>query len=82
MVYTVYILYSESLERYYTGHTHNLDDRLARHNHGRSKATKSGTPWQLVYTETCPTRSEAMRREQQIKKKKSRHYIETLIQGG
>jgi len=80
MVYTVYILYSKSLDRYYTGHTQDLEDRLTPHNQGRSKATKGGTPWQLVYTETFPTRSQAMQREQAIKRKKSRQYIESLIQ--
>jgi len=80
MVYTVYILYSESLDRYYTGHTQDLNDRLTRHNDGRSKATKAGVPWNLVYTESFTTRSQAIHREQAIKRQKSRQYIETLVQ--
>lgn len=80
--FTVYILYSPSLERYYTGHTDNLPDRLARHNEGRSKTTKAGVPWTLMYTETYPTRAAAMRREREIKQQKSRKYIERLIQSG
>ncbi|MCF7805479.1 MAG: GIY-YIG nuclease family protein [Candidatus Marinimicrobia bacterium] len=45
MVYTVYILYSKSLDRSYTGHTRKLADRLKHHNQGRSKATRAGISW-------------------------------------
>ena len=38
IMFTVYILYSKSLDRYYTGHTVNIKDRFLRHNKGRSKA--------------------------------------------
>jgi putative endonuclease len=57
-----------------------MEDRLSRHNSGRSLSTKKGKPWNLVYTETFETRSEAMLREKAIKKMKSRTYLEQLIQ--
>jgi putative endonuclease len=56
-----------------------MDDRLLRHNSGRSKYTKFGVPWQLVYLEEFKNKTEAYRRELEIKKKKSRNYIERLI---
>jgi putative endonuclease len=56
-----------------------MDDRLLRHNSGRSKYTKIGIPWQLVYLEEFKNKTEAYRRELEIKKKKSRNYIERLI---
>jgi putative endonuclease len=56
-----------------------MDDRLLRHNSGRSKYTKFGIPWQLVYLEEFKNKTEAYRRELEIKKKKSRNYIERLI---
>ena len=80
-MFIVYILYSKSLDRYYTGHTANIQDRLLRHNNGRSKATKKGAPWVIVYTEMFNTKSSAYKRELDIKAKKSRAYIETLIAG-
>jgi putative endonuclease len=80
-MFIVYILYSKSLDRYYTGHTANIKDRLLRHNNGRSKATKTGVPWIIVYTEMFNTKSGAYKRELDIKSKKSRAYIETLIAG-
>ncbi|MFK7920327.1 MAG: GIY-YIG nuclease family protein [Bacteroidia bacterium] len=75
----VYIIYSASRDRYYTGISANLEDRLKRHNEGRSKATKSGKPWILKYYKAFETRPEAYQREQEIKRMKSRKYIEELI---
>ena len=76
----VYILFSPSLNRYYIGHTGQLDDRLFRHTNSGSKSTKAAHDWQLVYSESYPSRSDAMKRESFIKKQKSRRFIETLIQ--
>ncbi len=36
-------------------------------------------PWRLVYFEMFETRTEAIKRENEIKSKKSRKYIEVLI---
>jgi len=79
MGYFVYILESQSSGRYYVGSTANIAARLQRHNQGRSKYTKAGIPWKVVYAEEFGTRSEAVRREQQIKRRKSRDYIEGLV---
>jgi putative endonuclease len=79
MSYYLYIIQSSKDESYYVGTTQNLDDRLARHNHGRSKFTKAKCPWQFVYFEEYPDRSCAMKKEYAIKRKKKRAYIEQLI---
>jgi putative endonuclease len=78
MWYT-YIIYSEKLDRYYIGYTDNLSWRLERHNQGWSRFTKGGIPWELVYFEKYQTKQEALKREREIKSKKSRKYIENLI---
>jgi putative endonuclease len=51
---------------------------MSRHK-GRRKYTKNADDWQVKYTESFSTRSKAMTREREIKKKKSRRYIEFLI---
>ncbi|MBN8672741.1 MAG: GIY-YIG nuclease family protein [Chitinophagales bacterium] len=79
MPYHVYILFSPTINQYYIGHSHDLDDRLSRHNNSGSKATKKANDWKIVYTETFDTKTAAFQREMDIKKKKSRKYIETLI---
>jgi putative endonuclease len=64
---------------YYIGQTNNLDERIKRHQKGRSGFTKNRGPWELVYFEEYPTRALAVQREREIKKKKSVVYIENLV---
>ena len=75
-------MYSATLNRYYVGSTDNLEWRLERHNLGWGRYTKKGIPWKMVYYETYQTKTEALKREKEIKKKKSRKYIEGLIHAG
>ncbi len=77
-----YILFSEKLNKYYTGACTDLDRRMYEHNIGHSKFTKNGIPWQKVYVEEFATLQEAKKRESVIKKMKSRKYIENLIEVG
>lgn len=79
MSFFVYILFSNTLDKFYVGHTQNLTDRIYRHNNSGSKSTKSASDWKLVYSEQLSSRSAAYKREMEIKKKKSRKYIENLI---
>ncbi|WP_420580584.1 GIY-YIG nuclease family protein [Reichenbachiella sp.] len=79
-MFYVYIIYSQSLNKYYVGSTQNLDQRLQDHNNSRSKFTKAGKPWTLKYHNDYETRSEAVKAEMKIKKMKSRKYIESLIE--
>jgi hypothetical protein len=51
-MYTLYILHSKSLDRYYVGYTNDLTRRLNEHNRIKGKFTDVGIPWVLVYKET------------------------------
>ena len=66
MAYYVYILQSVTSGKYYIGSTNDLEERLKRHNEGRSKYTKNKGPWEIVYKEEHPDRSSAVRREKEI----------------
>ena len=79
MKYFTYILYSNTKNRYYTGSTSDIDKRLERHNNGATPSTKPGRPWKVVYSETYSSKTEAIKRENHLKKMKSRLYIEDLI---
>jgi len=79
MPFFVYSLKSETSGRYYVGQTQHLESRLAYHNANYSPALKNRGPWKLVYSEQYPTRSEAVRRERQIKRQKDRRFIESLL---
>lgn len=78
-MYIVYILKSILFNRYYTGSTENLKERLIRHNQGRSKWTKKYRPWEIVYIEKFVTRSEAVKREKQIKSYKGGSAFKKLL---
>ena len=78
-MFYLYILLSQKTGKFYIGSTENITDRLERHNGGRSKATASGIPWEMVYTETFETRSEAVRREMEIKSWKSHARVARLV---
>lgn len=77
-MYYVYVLHNESTDQFYIGQTNNLKDRVKRHNEGRSKYTKDKGRWSLFYFEKYSTRRDAVKREKEIKSKKSRSYIEKL----
>ncbi|MEM6769999.1 MAG: GIY-YIG nuclease family protein [Bacteroidota bacterium] len=74
----VYILYSHSKDKFYVGYTCQLAERFVRHQSGYSKSTKSGRPWVIAYLERFANASSAYQRELQIKRKKSRRYLQEL----
>jgi putative endonuclease len=78
-MYYTYILYSKQFDRYYIGQSEDITSRLERHNKGIVPSTKAYIPWELVYFEIYATRSLAGKREKEIKAKKSRKFIESLI---
>ncbi|WP_428312109.1 GIY-YIG nuclease family protein [Hydrocarboniphaga sp.] len=54
---------------FYTGHTDNLDLRIAQHQHGEgAEHTRMRRPVQLAYSQAFATRDEAMTAELQIKR--------------
>lgn len=78
-MYEVYILKSKIKDSYYTGHTNNLTARLKKHNNGEVKSTKYFKPWVVVYTEDYNTKSEAYRRELEIKSYKGGILFKRLV---
>jgi putative endonuclease len=79
VMWKVYIIYSEKIDRYYTDITDDLPWSLERHNQGWGLYTKRGIPWKVVYIENFDNKSDALKREREIKNRKSRKYIENLI---
>ena len=77
----VYILHSETTQRYYVGSTQDVDNRLGEHNHSESASTRGGVPWRVVRVEDFDTRSEAMRRERQTRSRGIERYLKDLTKG-
>jgi putative endonuclease len=68
MPYYVYILRCED-GSYYTGYSKNLETRVEQHKQGKGALyTRMRKPEKLVHVEEFDTRSEAMKREREIKR--------------
>ncbi len=79
MYYYVYILFSDRLNRYYIGSTKDIASRIEAHLWNHKGFTSKAKDWQLRYQEVFETKTEALAREKQIKRWKSRKLIEKLI---
>ena len=80
MNWYVYILKCSD-ESYYVGHTEDLNSRIQHHSKGLgSQHTASRLPVEYIYSESLPSKSDAMKRETQLKHW-SRAKKEALIQG-
>jgi putative endonuclease len=79
MTYYTYILYSVQRNRFYIGPTgDDLEERLRRHNSNHKGFTGTVNDWTFFHVEEFSSKDEAVKREKEIKAKKSRKYIETL----
>ena len=56
-----------------------IEVRLAQHNRGKTRSTKSGIPWVVIYSEEYNSRKEAYKRERQIKSYKGGNAFKKLI---
>jgi putative endonuclease len=81
-MYEGYALYSRKLDRLYVGQTQDLARRLREHHEGISFYTKRADDWELIHTEEFPTRSEAMKREKQLKSSRGRAFPREKIADG
>ena len=78
MAYYVYIIYSPSQDIYYKGSTENPLQRLSAHNAGDSQYTHGKGPWQMIYLEEIPSKTEMLIREKKLKRG-NKAYFEKLI---
>jgi putative endonuclease len=81
-MFSVYILQSEKTKRYYTGSAQNITNWIVEHNSGETKSIRSGIPWKIVHVEEYKTRSEAVRKEEQIKARGARRYLDDINESG
>ncbi|HDR90585.1 MAG TPA: GIY-YIG nuclease family protein [Bacteroidetes bacterium] len=80
-MYYVYILKSLKDGKYYIGSASNLTSRLDYHNFGKQRSTRNRTPFSLIYSEEFPEKSQALKREKQIKAFKGGEAFKKLING-
>ena len=66
-MYYVYVLQSIKDNKFYSGSTRDLKNRIEHHNKGLVPATKNRRPLELIYYEACLSKDDAVRREQYLK---------------
>ncbi len=81
-MYTVYILYSRKFDKIYIGMTSNLEQRFLSHNKLSTKGwTIKFRPWQIIYKEKYDSKTQALKREKELKSFKGREFIKKHLLG-
>ena len=77
----LYIIYSNSSQKFYIGETNNIKDRVSKHqNHFYSNSfTKIADDWKIVLIFDCIDKEEAVYLENFIKRMKSKTFNNKII---
>ncbi len=80
-MYFVYAIYNKLVNRIYIGQTKDIEERLKMHNQKLipGYTSKFSGTWIIIYSETTEKRSEALKREKQLKSYRGRQFIKTHI---
>lgn len=74
--YYTYIIESITNQRWYIGHTNDIDRRLSEHNSGQNKSTKGKGPWKLIFLRSFNNNLDANKFELKFKKLRNKKFIE------
>ena len=79
-MFTVYILHSQTLDKYYIGFTsQSLEERIEKHLCDHKGFTAKAKDWVVVFIEVFGEKSAAMKREKEIKNWKSKVMIRKMV---
>lgn len=79
MFYYVYILQSIQTGSLYIGYTHNLKERLKKHNRSLNFSTKSGAPWEIIHYEAYRNIDDTKRREKYLKSSQGSRLLKRML---
>jgi putative endonuclease len=79
MAWSVYAIHSLVRNYVYVGLTSDLPNRIARHNAGRERTTRSYRPFAVIHSESFETRGEARKEEVYLKSGCGREFLKNLI---
>ncbi|HOL21399.1 MAG TPA: GIY-YIG nuclease family protein [bacterium] len=77
-MYWVYVIKNKE-GKIYIGQTKDLEKRLEYHNRGWSRYTRGKGRWEVIIKEKYSSRTEAIKREKELKTGKGREYIKEVI---
>jgi putative endonuclease len=80
MTFTVYVLYSYSSGKFYTGFSSDFITRFKFHNYKSTKGfTTRYRPWYCIHVEFFEEKALAMKREKELKSGKGRDWVKKEI---
>ena len=75
-MYTVYVLYSPKYDKIYIGYSSDVQTRFKFHNElARKGWTIRFRPWIIAHSEDFDAKTEALKREKQLKSAAGRRFI-------
>ncbi len=77
----VHAIYNKKNDKIYIGESSSVERRVEEHNQkkGNHFTAKFEGEWVLIYEESLATRTEAIKREKQLKSYRGREYIKQFI---
>ena len=78
MNFTVYILFSESFNKHYTGFTSNIEQRMLSHNQLGKDWSAKYRPWKIIYKKEFENKKEAKEYEKWLKSGVGRAFLKTI----
>lgn len=79
-MFFVYLLFSPSSGKTYTGYTNDVERRVTEHNLTEVTGfTLRYRPWVLIYLESFENKKDAMRRERFLKSGQGRSFIKQIV---
>jgi putative endonuclease len=75
----IYVLRSQKDGDFYTGFTNDLKQRIYQHNNGLVPSTKSRIPFDLIYSEACLHKYDAIAREKYLKSGMGKRYLKNRL---
>ena len=79
-IFTVYILFSTTLNKYYIGYTgQSIQQRLNPHLANHKGFTAKANDWKVVYAQNFDTKKEAMDEEKRLKALKNKIRLQQFI---
>ena len=80
IMFVTYVLYSATFNKIYVGFTSDLISRFHSHNSlAKSGYTIRYRPWKVIYVEFFDMKSDAMKREKELKSSRGRTFIKGLL---
>jgi len=79
-MYFTYVLYSSTFNKIYVGQSADINQRLKTHNSSDNTGwTSHFQPWKMIYFEEFSSRTEAMKRENELKTARGRLFVWELV---